>query len=554
MKNYSYVPLIAVFCYNTASAQVSEEKVQYYRYENSRLVQLVTLYPNKTYSFSKYAKNTHGQWDDTGKYSMRKRDNKIKFKSNLGSRFSEQVEQMDLYLNNNCITDGDKLNMKKLVYQYHVKPVMQEEKAWSNKVILSKENAETRGRKAADSMAKANLSYRKPTDQEQKWLQALADSICKPWHTDSLKFVAICKYVMNRLEYDYTFKKSVAAYQALQNGSTVCAGYATIMEILCRNAGIPCAYVVGNAMDKHYKWEYNFRRKHAWNVVKLNNQWYMTDVTWMDGYFQDNIIKKDMPYYLIKPETMAVSHLPDVFALTFSPFYGNSTTDYFKNPVTRISSDRLQLLEPTQNIIMAGEEKQQFVVYAKSADTLYLRSDADQLLPKRVFYLSPGYNTIPFEAKNSNAHYYLESGSFDAVYLIADPDPKKRYRSVMKSFKTDKYDSLFYAVMLQLLDSTNLPLEKNTTQKDTLAWKRLLNLYDGRYADCSFGIEFKTNFSDAKSKSTTEYYIRYSFTGENINGKEAILTIPLDCDDRTTMVAAVDKKLFKTPVLKVASR
>ncbi len=565
MKSKWHVSLTAaVICCTTLTAQVSEEKFQHYRYENSRFVQLITLYPNSTYSFSRYSKSAQREWNDTGKFTLRKRDQKIKFKSARKTSFSSQVADMDLYLNNNCITDGNKLILEKLVYRYRVTPFTQEkskeatcnipdEKAWRSKVILSNEDAVMKGSRAADSMAKASLSYRKPKDEEQKWLQSQTDSICKPWHSDSLKFVAICKYVMTRLEYDYTFKKSVEAYDALMDGKTVCAGYAAIMEILCRNAGIPCAYVVGHAMDETYKWEYNFRRKHAWNIVKLNNRWYMTDVTWMDGYFKKGIIPKNMPYYLVKPEVMAHTHMPDVFDLTFSPFYGNGVTDYLKNPLTRSGSDNLQLLEPTQNIIMAGSKKKQVVIYAKSADTVYLHSDQDHLMPKRVYYLSPGFNIIPFDAQNVNSRHYLNSGSFDAAFLVVDPNPKNRYRHFMESFRTDKYDSLFYAVMLQLLDSTTLPLEKNASEKDTAAWRSLLREYDGRYADCAFSISFSADYSNPKGKSTTDYNIRYTFTGAKINGKKAILEIPLKCDDNTDHVAAVNKKLFKQPVLKASN-
>jgi len=85
------------------------------------------------------------------------------------------------------------------------------------------------------------------------------------------------------------------------------------------------------------------------------------------------------------------------------------------------------------------------------------------------------------------------------------------------------------------------------------AWRSLLREYDGRYADCAFSISFSADYSNPKGKSTTDYNIRYTFTGAKINGKKAILEIPLKCDDNTDHVAAVNKKLFKQPVLKASN-
>ncbi|MCR5777827.1 MAG: hypothetical protein K6G84_10505 [Lachnospiraceae bacterium] len=62
-----------------------------------------------------------------------------------------------------------------------------------------------------------------------------------------------------------------SAYSALVNGETVCAGYARAFQYIMQNAGIPCYYCEGYAGEAH-----------AWNIIKLDDEYYNVDVTWDD--------------------------------------------------------------------------------------------------------------------------------------------------------------------------------------------------------------------------------------------------------------------------------
>lgn len=65
---------------------------------------------------------------------------------------------------------------------------------------------------------------------------------------------------------------SHTAYSAFKKGSAVCDGYARAAKMLLNEFGIECDFVVGNAGGGH-----------AWNLVKLDGNWYHMDVTWNDG-------------------------------------------------------------------------------------------------------------------------------------------------------------------------------------------------------------------------------------------------------------------------------
>lgn len=64
------------------------------------------------------------------------------------------------------------------------------------------------------------------------------------------------------------------AYSAFKNGSAVCDGYARAAKLLLNDYGIECDLAVGECIPDG---------GHAWNLVKLNGEWYHMDVTWNDG-------------------------------------------------------------------------------------------------------------------------------------------------------------------------------------------------------------------------------------------------------------------------------
>lgn len=68
------------------------------------------------------------------------------------------------------------------------------------------------------------------------------------------------------------------AYGALVEGAAVCNGYARAYQHLLIKAGIPAWYVRGTSLNPTT----NMPIGHAWNLVKLDGQWYYTDVTWDD--------------------------------------------------------------------------------------------------------------------------------------------------------------------------------------------------------------------------------------------------------------------------------
>lgn len=66
-------------------------------------------------------------------------------------------------------------------------------------------------------------------------------------------------------------------YGALINKECVCEGYARAFKYLLDNIGVECVMVIGTGTNSQGETE-----NHAWNYVKLDNNWYAVDVTWDD--------------------------------------------------------------------------------------------------------------------------------------------------------------------------------------------------------------------------------------------------------------------------------
>lgn len=106
------------------------------------------------------------------------------------------------------------------------------------------------------------------TRYEQRVAQALAECVYEGMTPVQIA-LSIHDWLVVSCIYDETLEKNTG-YDLLVNGTTVCAGYAEAYQDLLTRVGIECVTVTSEEME------------HAWNLVKLDGQWYHVDVTWDD--------------------------------------------------------------------------------------------------------------------------------------------------------------------------------------------------------------------------------------------------------------------------------
>lgn len=106
-----------------------------------------------------------------------------------------------------------------------------------------------------------------------------------------------CTYNKLAIENDTLVDDDFTVYGTLVKGVSVCEGYARTFKMLMDIANVDCIMVTGTVGEDEIS--------HAWNMVKLGNDWYHVDVTFDDPYPEtsevvylyfnvtDDIISKD---------------------------------------------------------------------------------------------------------------------------------------------------------------------------------------------------------------------------------------------------------------------
>lgn len=120
-------------------------------------------------------------------------------------------------------------------------------------------------------------------EQAKAEFQAGAESIlsgARNLGSDYEKEVYVHNALLEKITYDADAPLNQSAYSALVGGRTVCAGYARSLQYLMTQLGVPCYYCTGYAGESH-----------AWNIIRLDGEYYNVDATWDDtnpdsyGYF-----------------------------------------------------------------------------------------------------------------------------------------------------------------------------------------------------------------------------------------------------------------------------
>lgn len=106
--------------------------------------------------------------------------------------------------------------------------------------------------------------------------------------TDVEKELALHDWLVDHGDYDRTAVGDSETFQPhaddpyglLVEGYGICLGYASSFQLLMDLAGVECITVAGAGSGSS--------RDHAWNMVRLEGEWYCVDVTWDDPVFSGN--------------------------------------------------------------------------------------------------------------------------------------------------------------------------------------------------------------------------------------------------------------------------
>ena len=105
--------------------------------------------------------------------------------------------------------------------------------------------------------------------------------------------------LITKVTYDINTVSEQNAYGALIDGRAVCAGYAFAFQYLLMRAGIESFYVTGTS----------HKENHAWNIAKIDGDWYFVDPTWDDPV--GSTYSPHYAYFNLTTSAMGADHRVD---------------------------------------------------------------------------------------------------------------------------------------------------------------------------------------------------------------------------------------------------
>jgi len=156
-------------------------------------------------------------------------------------------------------------------------------------------------------------------------------------------------WIANNISYDvdgYMNQEynAVDGLTVLETRTSVCEGYASLFKLLCDCAHIECEIINGYGKGYSYDGKRAEKPNHAWNVVRLDSQWKLIDVTWGSGYVKmsnDTLVYRkllNLRYLFTKPEGFIIEHFPAdpgwqllKSPITIDEFYSKAFDDKIKD-------------------------------------------------------------------------------------------------------------------------------------------------------------------------------------------------------------------------------
>ena len=136
----------------------------------------------------------------------------------------------------------------------------------------------------------------------------------------------ICDNIAYDTDMYFSGKTSKQDYESvLKKKKGVCSGYASVMNEMCRLAGIESIGIHGYSKGFGYQGKLGNKPDHEWNAVNINGKWQLVDCTWDAGHvdWKTWIKHYSDEWLFLEPQYFIYSHLPE-----------KEEYQYLKNPVS----------------------------------------------------------------------------------------------------------------------------------------------------------------------------------------------------------------------------
>lgn len=164
------------------------------------------------------------------------------------------------------------------------------------------------------------------TKTERDNYQKQIDDVCNMWlqeisndASDYSKSKWVYEKLINNVDYDSSNPNNQNIISVFIDKKTVCKGYSCAANYLFEKLGIQSVTISGTADGE----------PHAWNMVKLDNEYYMMDVTWGNTSYLNKSGEKGISYNTLNVTTKELKNhdidmplfIPECVAINDNYFY-----------------------------------------------------------------------------------------------------------------------------------------------------------------------------------------------------------------------------------------
>ena len=218
--------------------------------------------------------------------------------------------------------------------------------------------------------------------------------------------------------------KSKIANETLVSKKGVCEGYAQIFSRVCSLLNIENSVIKGYVKNSSYyinKPEQT--SNHAWNAVKINNEWKYFDTTWASGVVINNVWEPSFNsyYYSFPKEKYFKTHYPEetIWQLKIGSL---SKEGFYNQPIyksTFLKTD-ISLISPTNGTLPKNKTIEIKLKNITNKNTVFLGFSGDRYVTKPDNITTKNnITTIKVNTrKNSNSLAVIVDKKIILEYLI----------------------------------------------------------------------------------------------------------------------------------------
>ena len=245
--------------------------------------------------------------------------------------------------------------------------------------------------KPSYSMIKSEIESR---DKEIKQVTEKIINTAKKKKSDYEKVKYVYDYLIDHTSYDEKAKENQNILSTFLEHKTVCAGYAKGMQYLLNQIGVPCTYITGfTRPDKRDV-------SHAWNMVKMDGNYYYMDVT--NGDMLNNTKESRYMYFAMTKKQILAENRP--FTDDYMEDTPSRKDSYFmKEGAYFTSCDKQQMTK----LIQKSANKGYRLVFQCSSKAL--GEQLDQMLTANNFIFNmTGYDYYAYyRYEDTNTYIYV---------------------------------------------------------------------------------------------------------------------------------------------------